>query len=332
VKTFAFLFNPVELTHIREFWPITHLLPDFFLPSFLKNQGFKISPLKTFTSKLGKQIQGYFIVSPLLPDKDLAVEEELVLDKIISASYLARDLGADILGLGGYASALAEKKPMLSRHIKTPTTSGSSFTAWSVIEALYCACQAKDIAIKNSTLAIIGAAHTIGSLCAKKLTGSVKKLILCDTNQAKLQMLKDEIVGQGVADIEIASPEKPGIRDAHIVIAAGTDKEYGCDIHTLRPGAIVIDICLFRHFSAKAASRSDISVIEGGLIKLPPQDHAGFTTGLPRNMVCASMAETMLLAFEEKTALAALGLDASVEKLEPLADLAVRHGFQVHLP
>jgi len=307
-------------------------MPDFFLKSFLKNQGFKISPLKTFTSKLGKQIQGYFIVSPLLPDQDLAAEEELVLDKIISASYLARDLGADILGLGGYASVLAEQKPMLSRHIKTPITSGSSFTAWSVIEALYCACQAKKVDIKSSHLAISGAAHMVGSLCARKLSGSVKKLILCDRNQAKLEALKEQIIQQGPADIEICRDAKTGVRDANIVIAASPDKDPECEINALRPNAIVVDMCLFSHLSGKAVSRHDVTVIEGGLIKLPAQDNTNTHGGFPRNMVSASMAETMLLTFEEKTALAALGLDASVEKLEPLADLAVRHGFQVHVP
>ena len=75
-----------------------------------------------------------------------------------------------------------------------------------------------------------------------------------------------------------------------------------------------------------------MTVIEGGIVKLPPQEQPHAHMGFAKDMVCASMAETMLLTFEEKIALTALGPDASVEKLEPLADLAVRHGGQVFVP
>jgi predicted amino acid dehydrogenase len=73
-------------------------------------------------------------------------------------------------------------------------------------------------------------------------------------------------------------------------------------------------------------------VVEGGIIRLPLQPHSVMNVGLPKDMVCASMAETMILTFEERFTTCSLGENINLDKLEPIADLAVRHGFEVFVP
>ena len=332
MHTFAFLFNPVDLKHIREFWPLTRLMPDFFVKTFLKDQGFKISPLKNFKSSQEKEIQGYFIVSPMLPEQMAELDEEMVLDKIITASYLARDLGAELLGLGGYASVVADKKPMLYKHLKTPVTSGTSLTAWSVIEALHRIAKTKNIELKNSTLAITGAVSSIGSLCGRKLAQNFSRIILCDKNPQKLEKLRQDILQLNQLEVLIEEDAPKAIKDADIVIAASAEKDSSFSLEDLKPQAIVLDICLFRHLASKSNHRQDIVILEGGIVKLPPQTHSNITMGLPKDTVCASMAETMILAFEERFATCSLGDNINLDKLEPIANLAVRHGFEIFVP
>ena len=320
------------MRHIREFWPLTHLMPDFLVKTFLKDQGFKISQLKSFKSSQEKEIQGYFIVAPMLPEQMAELDEEMVLDKIITASYLARDLGAELLGLGGYASVVADKKPMLHKHLKTPVTSGTSLTAWSVIEALHRIAKTKKIELKNSTLAITGAVSSIGSLCARKLAQNFSRIILCDKNPQKLEKLRQDI--QQLNDLEVLIEEDApkAIKDADIIIAASAEKDSSFSLEGLKPQAIILDVCLFRNLTSKNNHRQDIVILEGGIVKLPPQAHSHINMGLPKDMVCASMAETMILAFEEKFATCSLGENINLDKLEPIANLAVRHGFEIFVP
>lgn len=332
MHTFAFLFNPVDLKHIRDFWPLTRLMPDFFIKSFLKNQGFKIAHLKSFKSTQDKEIQGYFIVSPLLPEQFAELDEELVLDKIITASYLARDLGAQLLGLGGYASAIADQKPMLHKHLKTPVTSGTSFTAWSVIEAIHLISLSKKIDLQKSTLTVIGAESSIGSLCARKLSANFAKIILNGKNNNKLETLRQNIQQLNQIEVKIEEEADSAIKEADIIIAASTEKEFTFDINNVKAGGVVVDVCLSRRISGKSSQRKDITVVDGGIIKLPREPHSALNVGLPKNMICASMAETMILTFEERFAACSLGENINLDKLEPIADLAVRHGFEVFIP
>jgi fatty aldehyde-generating acyl-ACP reductase len=332
MHTFAFLFTPVDLKHIREFWPLTRLMPDFFIKPFLKNQGFKIIHLKSFKSPQEREIQGYFIVSPMLPEQFAELDEEMALDKIITASYLARDLGAELLGLGGYASVVADKKPMLHKHLKTPVTSGTSLTAWSVIEALHRIANTKKVLFKESTLAITGATSAIGSLCARKMAHSFSRIILNDKNQAKLEKLRQDILELDHLEVVIEEDPAKAVKDADIVIAANSEKDQSFSLKDLKTQAIVLDICLSRNLTAKNSHREDILVLEGGIVKLPPQANLHLNLGLSKDMVCASMAETMILTFEERFAACSLGDNINLDKLEPIADLAVRHGFEVFIP
>ena len=332
MHTFAFLFSPVDLKHIREFWPLTRLMPDFFVKSFLKDQGFKISHLKTFKSAQDKEIQGYFIVSPLLPEQLVELDEELVLEKIITASYLARDLGAELLGLGGYASAVADKKPMLYKHLKTPVTSGTSLTAWSVIEALHRLAQAQKLNLKKSTLTINGATSSIGSLCARKLSASFAKIIICDKQKKKLEALAEDIRQLHPITVEIEENQHQAFKNADVIIAACSERDTNFGIEEVKEGVIILDACLTRHITGKHSHRQDITVVEGGLMKLPGHEHSHINMGLPKDLIYASMAETMLLTFEQRFTTCSLGENINLDKLEPIADLAVRHGFEVFVP
>jgi predicted amino acid dehydrogenase len=69
--------------------------------------------------------------------------------------------------------------------------------------------------------------------------------------------------------------------------------------------------------------RPDVTIIKGGLIKLP---------NAVDNFVHASLAETMLLTLEGKFTSYSLGDDINLDKMEEIADLAMRHGFEVWVP
>ncbi len=332
MRTFAFLSNPVDLKLIRKAWPLTRLLPGFFIKSFFKRHEFKILHLKTFKSARNKEIQGYLIISPLLTEETARLDEELILNKIINASYIARDLKADLLGIGGYASAIADKKPMLCKHLKTPVTNGTSFTAWSVIESLYRLARVKKINFKESTLAIIGANSAVGSLCARKISADFGKIVFCGRKKDKLQILEQNIAQVTPAMIKIEEDANKAVQGADIIIAANAERELTFSLAGIKANASVLNASLFPEPIVKNNCRRDITVINAGVVKLPFQDVSRLNSGLPKNTISAAMAETMLLTFEEWFYTCSLGENINLDKLEPIADLAVRHGFEIYAP
>lgn len=333
MKTFAFLIHPITIGDVKDFWPITRIMPDRFIKSFLKMiPPFRVSRIRKVRSNQGKEIQGYFIGCPLLPKPMMELREEFILDKIISAGHIAERLGAGILGLGGYTSIVADKGHTIAKKLKIPVTSGSTFTAWSVFEAIYRMAKIKNIDIEKSTLAIVGATGSIGSLCARKLADYVEKIIITARHRDKLERLKAILHQLSPVGVIIEEDAHKAVKDADIVITTTGSPEALLDIKEFKPNTIICDVSVPRNVAGKTNSRHDISLIDGGLIKLPHPADFGVDTGLPKDIIYACMAETMLLTLEGKFKNYSLGDNINLDQMEEIADIAMQHGFQVWVP
>lgn len=333
MKTFAFVANPINIEQLKGFWPITRIMPDFLIKSFLKNiPPFKISHIKKVRSIQGKEIEGYFIACPLLPKQMVELEGRFVLDKIIAAGHIAERLGAKILGLGGYTSIVGDKGYTIAKNLKIPVTNGNTFTVWSVFEAMYRVAKIKNIDLKKSTLAVIGATGSIGSLCTRKLSYYVPKITITAKDRDKLERLKETIAHLNPIEVDIEEDVHKAVKDKDIVITTTSTPETLFNIEELKPNTIVCDVSIPKDIVCKKNLRQDITIIEGGLIKLPYPADFRVNTGLPKDKVYAPMAETMLLTLEEQFVNYSLGDNINLDKLEEIADIAVQHGFEVWVP
>jgi len=321
MKTFAFLLHPINIQQVKSFWPLTRILPPYFRKLYLKHCDFKVLPLTNVKSKKGREIQGYLIICPLLPEEIknlIKLDEELLLDKIISAGYIAERLEAKIMGLGGYLGIIADKKPMIYKHLKVPLSSGSTFTAWSVFEKVYKVAQQKKLDLKKLTLAIVGPITGVSSLCARKFSEHIARIILTGESEAKLQKLKNNINQLNPVTVEINQDVTKAVKEADIII--NTDSEDRCffSIADLKPQSIICDISVFQLIAEKAKQRKDISLIEHGIIKLPRAKYIAINLCLPKDTVYASLAEIMLLALEERLVNYSLGENINLDKLDSL--------------
>ena len=333
MDTFAFIVHPISLEQIKSFWPLTKLLPNSLILSQLpKLPPFKLSRIKNVRSAAGKEVEGYFIVCPLLPEQMVKLDEKIVLDKIISAGHIAEELGAKIVGLGGYTSVVGDKGLTIARRLKIPVTSGNTYTAWAVFEAIYRAARAKKKDLGNSTLAVIGATGSIGSLCCRKLASCVSKIIITARHRDKLEALKEEILLLDSIEVVIEDDPRKAAKEADIVITTTSTPEVLLDVRELKSGAIACDVSIPKNIKKNPHSRQDLTIIDGGLIKLPFSANFGTPTGLPKNLIYACVAETMLLSLEGRFTGFSLGRHINLDKMELIADIAVRHGFEVWVP
>jgi predicted amino acid dehydrogenase len=333
MKAFAFLEHPLTIEQIKSYNPLIRIMPGFMIrPSLRKNPPFKVSKLKKVRSTQGREIEGFFISWPILTKHMLELKEEFILGKVIDCCHLAKQLGAGMLGLGGYLSTVVNRGyNTIAQNLKIPVTCGSAFTAWSVFETIYRTTRVRNIDLKKSTLAVIGATDSIGSLCARKFSAYVQKLSITSREPDKLEQLKETILHLNPIEIIIEEDEHRAVKDADIVVITGSPKT-PLDIKELKPDAIVCDVSVPGNIVGKINSRRDITVVDGNLIKLPHPTKLSAYTGLPRGIIYAGMAETVLLVFAEKFVDYSLGDNINLDKLEEIADIAVQHGFEVWVP
>ncbi|MBX6378885.1 MAG: hypothetical protein IRY95_10120 [Clostridia bacterium] len=98
----------------------------------------------------------------------------------------------------------------------------------------------------------------------------------------------------------------------------------------LKPGAVVCDVARPRDVSRRVAQeRDDVLVIEGGVVEVPGDVDFGLDFGYPPGTCMACMAETMILALEERYDDYTLGRSYEIEKIDEISRLAAKHGFRL---
>ena len=301
MKKFGYFIHPIDARELRKFTnPFTAILGIFRK----KESRFTIYQIKNLPSKGSQSIEGFFIALPemfqLSPNR-----ETLIMERVMDAVEAAKKLGADMLGLGGFAGPLCDKGYTAFRRSEIPLTSGSAYTAWSIFEAIYRITKAKNIDLAKQSIAIISATSAIGSLCARKLSSFCAKIILCSSDKAKLPNLQEEIAHLGSAELAV---EKNPVNAASAAdIAIWIDKN-------------LVDF--------KALNLT----VKTGLVKLPHSLKSGLSLFPTKGIISASLAETILLTLEGKLTNYSFGDNVNPDKMTEIADIAAKYGFEVWLP
>ena len=332
MRTFAYLMHPLNMHQVKVFWPITRLLPPSFINPFLKQQSLKIIPIKKITSLQHKEVEGFAIICPVHPDEIVKQDDEALLDMIISAGQLSENLGFRLLGLAGYFGVIADKKPMLYRHMKTAITSGAAFSAWTTYEAAFRASRKNKLDLKQSVLTVVNPANAVGTLCSRKFAENVGRIVLTGDTADKLENVRRQIQAGTLIHVDIEEDTAKAAGLADILVNASTLDKDSFDPAWLKPGSIVCDSSTFQNLAEKTAKRLDVTSIDCKVVCLPLNSTLGAELDLPQHTICPVLAETMLLALEENFANFSLGESVNPDKLDYIANIASRHGFEVSVP
>jgi acetylornithine/succinyldiaminopimelate/putrescine aminotransferase/predicted amino acid dehydrogenase len=131
--------------------------------------------------------------------------------------------------------------------------------------------------------------------------------------------------------IEIFTSAREALRGAGIVISATSSQQKLIFPGDLRPGAVVCDISRPPNVSeAVERERPDVLVIDGGVVELPGQPDLGWDFGFPRGLAYACMAETIMLALEQRYENFSLGSSGvNLESILQTRRWAAHHGFSL---
>jgi fatty aldehyde-generating acyl-ACP reductase len=210
-------------------------------------------------------------------------------------------------------------------------TSGSAMTAWSAVEAIRRLAERRGVDPARSTLVVIGASGSIGSLCTKVLAPSVSKVVINARHQDRLEKLRDEVARSCTTEVRVEMDVHRAVAAADLVITTTSAPDALFSADELRPGSIVADVSVPKNISKVELSRQDVTVVDGGRVQLPGRPEFSVDIGLRQGVVYACMAETMALALEGRLENFSLGDNISPAKVEEIGRIGRRHGFDVWL-
>lgn len=147
--------------------------------------------LPALRSRQGGYVEGWLIAAPLTPMQMMRLRREQKAELLAAYAEVARSLDVDITGLGAFTSVISRGGTDLLDHGITLTT-GNSLTAIASAESLRQASAGRGLDLARQSVAIIGAAGSIGRLVALHLGRWTRRLVLLGNpaNPAALQGLQ----------------------------------------------------------------------------------------------------------------------------------------------
>lgn len=325
---FGFLIHPLNLEDVVKKYKLAKKLSPKVVASILRRRPpFVLGEIEGIQSSTGKRVTGFLVAVPLLPAQFDELPEEKVLKKLAKACKVAKKEGAQIVGLGAFTAIPGGGGVELQKLVNIPLTTGNTYTTTSAIEGTLRAAELMEIELKESTLAVVGSTGSIGYACAYLLAPSFKKTIVLGRDEKRLEAVADKLRSRGSK--VLPSTDLSKVAEASVVVTATSAVKALIEPEALRPGAVVCDVARPRDVSAKVVRvRKDVLVIDGGIVKVPGL-RTNFDMGLPPGYAFACLAETVILALEERFESYTLGKEISLEKVEEMRALADRHGFKV---
>ncbi len=290
---FAFIAHPRDLSDIPRKFPLAYLLPARMAELWFRYQWpFVASYITGLKTKNGQRVTGAMLISPPTT-KQMVQDPRLARTRVIQTAQLAGKMGARIVGLGAFTSIVTKDGQDLLGKVDVGVTTGNAHSAAIAVQNAVLAAALTNLSLPHATAAIVGAAGSVGSACAKLLAPVTARLILVDIKKDALKGVVQQLQDR-LSAVESASSVEV-VRQADIIIVATNSPHTLITAEHLKPGAIVIDAAQPKNVSETVpAERRDVLVIESAIVKTPSVD-CNFDLGLGDDEALGCLSETMLL-------------------------------------
>ncbi|MES2462262.1 MAG: shikimate dehydrogenase [Armatimonadota bacterium] len=339
MQKFAFVIHPIDVRRdMARKYPAVKYAPESLIAALLPRIKPKIvSHITGVKSEWPKtEAEGWFIVCPLTPKQLLTMPTEVVYKKLIECGRLAESMGAEIMGLGALTSVVGDGGITVAKSLNIAVTTGNSYTVATAVEGAIRGAELMGTPMQEATVAVVGAAGSIGRTCALMLASEAGRIVLVGRHVERLEPVVREIEAMpNHCPVSVTSDITEGLKNADVVVTVTSAADAVILPHHLKKGAVVCDVARPRDVSVRVAKeRNDVLIIEGGLVSVPgPHLDFGFDFGFPPKTAYACMSETMLLALEAadsgKYESFTLGKEVSVEQATTMQRLAKKHGFRL---
>ena len=344
VNRFAFVIHPLSQEFLKKDKAVDFIsgfTPPVFLDAVEKVIAYAppwvYSKITGVKSPTGAQAEGWLITVGGTPKQMMAHTPEFTYKRLLQAARMAKRMGAQIMGLGAFTKVVGDAGVTVAKKADIPITTGNSYSAsgalWAGADAvrrmgLIQIEPGKKIAAKTM---VLGASGAIGSVCCRLMAKAFDEVILAGRNTAKLLALQQSILEEtpGVT-LKITTKPDRYLADMDVIVTAtsGAGKKI-LDITRVKPGCVITDVARPLDLSPEdVAKRPDVLVIESGEIELPGNPEMK-SIGLPKKVVYACLAETIVLALEGKYEIFTVGREIEWEKVREIYKMGLKHGMKL---
>lgn len=290
---FAFLVHPRNLHDVERRYPAFRQLSPRMRNWVLHYHWPVVLDKISVQDALGRRTQGYLISISLTAELMLP-ERVLAKKKIVQALKLAEKLGCKVVGLGALTASVTKAGTWLVGRTKIALTTGNAYTV-----AVTCEDIEKLVAhlgLDDPLIAVVGCYGNIGEALTNTL-GRRYRLMLVGRASEMLFAFLDRM--KGYLDREtVISPDLDALHEADIIITATNSPDLKLTAKMLKPGAIVYDLAQPPNADHPSFWWSAKTIrLDGGYVQVPGLQMR-FELGLPKGVVFACLAETILQALE----------------------------------
>lgn len=343
IRRFAFVIHPLSQEYIKNAFPIPDATPKFLMDKVEQLAAYMppmvYCKMDNIVSPTGAEAEGWLISVGGTPKEMLSRSPEFTYRRLLHAAKIAEKLGAQIMGLGAFTKVVGDAGVTVARRARLPITTGNSYSAsgalWAASDAMrrmgLVTIDPKTGKVAAKTM-VVGAAGSIGSVSARLLAMSFDEVYLAGLTLDKLDQLKASIL-KDTPDAKVFTTtrydELLGDMDMIVTATSGAGKSV-LDITKVKPGCVITDVARPLDLPAsEVAKRPDVLVIESGEIELPTEVHGMKNIGLPKNVIYACLAETIVLALEGRFEVFTIGRDTEWEKVKEIYKLGLKHGMKL---
>lgn len=292
----------------------------------------KVGELHGIRTVDGKSIRCYLLSSPLLPDV-FRDDPELATRRAIEGARLARELGAEVFGLGAFWSVVGNKGLDVQAAVPEITiTNGGAYTSGTIKAAIpgileHFAATGRDL--REATAAVVGANGVVAFGIARTIAPQVKRLIMVGRDLDRLER-SAATLRRAVKDTEIITTTSyDGLREAALIFTATSDPNPVIFPQHVQPGAWIFDEGRPADVDESVRTVPGVRIIPGGVVRPP----GGMTTHIDlqfgEGAVPACLAETLIIAATGEHGRKSLGQQTLSENINFFVEEAHKLGFEV---
>ncbi len=345
VNRFAFVIHPLSQEYFKIIKPVkvlSRVSPPILLDSLEKVMAyappFVYSRIEGIRSPTGVEAEGWLISVGGTAREIMSHSPEFTYRRLLAAAAMARKLGAQIMGLGAFTKVVGDAGVTVARQAPLPITTGNSYSASGALWAAHDAILRLNLLppprgkqrVKFKAM-VVGATGAIGAACARLLVRAAEEVYLVSPETAKLLALKASILLETPdAKVVLSARADTHLSDMDMIVTAtsGAGKKV-LDIMGVKPGCVITDVARPLDLPPEeVAKRPDVLVVESGEIRLPGEP-VFKNIGLPKGIVYACLAETIVLALEGRFENFTVGRQIEWEKVREIYQLGLKHGMQL---
>jgi predicted amino acid dehydrogenase len=337
MQRFAFIIHPLnarrDVARKGGIYSLAKYLPEKTVESLIRLKSpmvaSHITGLRSATT--GEEAEGWFIGCPMTPRQLMEEPVEFVYKRLVQCGELAIGLGAKIIGLGAFTSIVGDGGITIKERLggRIAVTTGNSYTIATAVEGARRGAELMETPMSEASVAIVGAAGSIGRTCALMLASDAASVTLIGRQIEKLASVRAEVEARNPR-VSATNDIAAGLKEADVIITVTSAADAVIHPEHLKPGAVVCDVARPRDVSVEVArKRDDVLVIEGGLVRVPGDVDFRFNFGFPPKTAYACMSETMMLALDGRYESFTLGKEVSVQQAEETQRMAKKHGFEL---